>query len=190
MTPTPEELVKWLREQRVDAEVIRRDYADHHKTESAAYRQATYDMSVIDSAINLITAQAEQLRQMREALESIDRRASSDADEIESVDQCNHCGDAARDHIDTEQWKFTSKGDMLCRYCGGDRCLVGYAVGGLDDGEEEIKAALALPISEAEKQARENAEKAGLLDAFAYSLGQEGFAQLVKAAKEASNGSN
>ena len=51
-----------------------------------------------------------------------------------------------------------------------------------------VRDALALPICEAEQQARENAEKAGLLDAFAFSLGQEGFARLVKAAREASDG--
>ena len=166
MTPN-KEIVAWLREQRRDAEKIRRDYDDHHKTDSAAYRQAVRDIAIIDAAANALEAAdglAGQVVLMRETLESINRRTEADPDDIESVEQCNHCGDLARDHIDTEQWEFTSKGDMLCRYCGGDRCLVGYEVGGIDDGEEEIKAALALPLPQAAAQVAEWREKAGLLD--------------------------
>ncbi len=55
MTPN-KEIVAWLREQRRDAEKIRRDYDDHHKTDSAAYRQAVRDIAIIDAAANALEA--------------------------------------------------------------------------------------------------------------------------------------
>lgn len=89
---------------------------------------------------------------LRRALESAIERMDRDEDEQESVDICMDCGDGARDRIDSEQWKFDSHGDMLCRYCGAHRGLCGYPVQGLDDVKESLKAALTASPDEHERR--------------------------------------
>lgn len=79
------------------------------------------------------------------AVERMDRTP----DEFESVDTCMNCGDGARDHIDSDGWKFDGHGDMLCRDCGAPRGLCGYPVNGLNDITETLKSALAATPSAA-----------------------------------------
>ena len=113
MTPTPEELVKWLR---ADAKFWGNVFEP--------------DAAKLTAAADLISAQAETLRQMRDALEHIHNiQCSIEVQRVYSL-----------------------------------AMLHGEPYKGLT-WEKEMYAARHLPISEAERVARENAEKAVLLEA-------------------------
>ncbi|MEN6604281.1 MAG: hypothetical protein ABFD86_17860 [Bryobacteraceae bacterium] len=95
---------------------------------------------------------ANQNAALRAALEKGVERLSRDPEDAEHVDTCPHCGDEALDYIDSEEWKFDSHGDMLCRECGGHRGLCGYSSGGRNEIVLILKAALALTAPAAVKE--------------------------------------
>ena len=151
MTPTPEELVACLRGEAKDW----------------GCGMATVSSGMLTDAADLLDAQAEQLRQMREALECIPL-------------------------------------DLIDRTHDGLPVMVRISPG----SRKQMQTALALPLSAAERVARSNAEKAGLLDWWfdeANEAARTGIRVLremddnkwsadrwiaeIKAAKEASNGS-
>ena len=185
MTPTPEEAAAHLRSHAESQELTAQEFGEMDAqieaaifAESSEKSQAIADL--IERQASELSAQAEALRQMREALEA---------------QHAQH--DYSCDYEECGSWLVV---DPKCT-CGNEAL------------QTATTAALALPITEAEKQARENAEKAGLLDASIDALrglyqsadarwmdGKEGhdwaaamsvargvLTQYVKAAKEASN---
>ena len=142
MTPTPEGLVACLRGEA-------KDWGNG---------MATVGSGLLTDAADLITAQAEQLRQMREALEAISLVYMGPPDEY------------------------------------NERREIDYS------WAPKVRAALALPISEAEATARSNAEKAANWDdettqAHLFWMLMKGstdqaleYYRKVKAAREASDG--
>lgn len=112
-------------------------------------------------------AAAQDILRLRRLLISVQRRRERKEEEgIESVEQCQNCGDKAREHIDIEEWTFDEKGDMLCRFCGADRPLCGFDVGGVDDLVDVIQEELNVPPSASEAEVASNAEKAALFDLY------------------------
>ena len=145
MTPTPEEVVAWLR--RLSSDQAR---AERMTTEKGFHGLASAHSDhkvVLATAANLIAAQAETLRQMREALEEAKCYISMWKQEQESL-----YGPLAESE----------------------------ALEVLND-IKNAEIALALPIAEAEKQARSNAEKAKRWDEYIAQY------DALRAAREASN---